>query len=636
MTGSRSRQWAPWLAAALGLLTAETARAQSCGTIPKVLIVLDRSASMKETVNGSSKWQTAREAVADLAEGFSGQLALGLMLYPRFPDLDACTPGTTTVKPATGSKGALVAALNKAYPKGGTPLVATLDAARAALGKSGPRHVILVSDGKETCLVPAASPASSKSCSWNQGTNYRKCSGCGWQFCLSDGTWSKSCQPRPEVHPCPGGQTCGSDALCSGTITGSVDLSGAAKMLAGAQITIHVVGFGAKVDAAALNAIAQIGGTSSYHKATSLSQLKAAFQTIAGAISCCGNGQLDAGETCDTAIPSGQAGACSTACDDGDPCTVDSLSGAACSTACSSQAVTKALSGDGCCPVGATASSDSDCTTCGDGVLGKGETCDPGIPAGQPGACYSCDDGNPCTVDTAAGDACNPGCTYRPVDADPLAKDGCCPPQATSAVDPDCPPPCGGAETKGCVDTCQWVSCGDGERCVAGQCVPWGGGEAGCDCDAGRGRGGGAAGALGLVWLLPLALWVLRRGRLAAQTRDRKLARPILWMLLAGALVAAGCSGDGGQTPRDSGALDAVTGADLTPDGPSGTYQLLILRTNDLHSNVDGTSPNADYTPGSTNDDATLGGSRGWPPRSRTRGPAPAPRRCCCWTRETS
>jgi hypothetical protein len=526
MTSSRSRhwRWAPWLAAALGLLTAEPARAQSCGTIPEVLIVLDRSASMKDIVDGRSKWQTAREAVTDLAGGFSGQLALGLMLYPRFPDLDACAPGTTTVTPATGSKGALVAALNKAYPKGGTPLVATLDAARGALGKSGPRHVILVSDGKETCLVPAAPPNSSKSCSWNQGTNYRKCGGCGWQFCLSDGTWSKSCQPRPEVHPCPGGQTCGSDALCSGPITGSVDLSSAAKMLASAQIKIHVVGFGAQVDATALNSVAQLGGTSAYHKATGLGQLKAAFKTIASAISCCGNGQLDAGETCDTAIPSGQAGACSTmVCHDGDPCTTDSFVGSACSTACSHQPITKPLSGDGCCPVGATASSDSDCTTCGDGVLGKGETCDPGIAAGQPGACYSCDDGNPCTVDTAAGDACNPSCTYKPIDPDPLVKDGCCPPQATSTVDADCPPPCGPDATEGCVDACQWVSCDDGERCVAGQCVPWGEGEveAGCDCDVGRGQGGGAG--PGLVWLLPLALWVLRR---SAQTGDKKLANP--------------------------------------------------------------------------------------------------------------
>jgi hypothetical protein len=52
-------------------------------------------------------------------------------------------------------------------------------------------------------------------CDWNNGTTYRKCKDCGWQFCLSNGTWSKDCDPKPSKFPCPSGETCGSDAKCT-------------------------------------------------------------------------------------------------------------------------------------------------------------------------------------------------------------------------------------------------------------------------------------------------------------------------------------------------------------------------------------------------------------------------------------
>jgi hypothetical protein len=156
--------------------SAGAARAQICGEVPKVLIVLDRSGSMKEQVGGQSKWAVAKSAVGGLAQQFSGQLALGLMLYPHWPETSGCATGTVNVDPTVGNQSGIVTALNSAYPSGNTPIAASLDAARTHLASlsSKAHHVILVSDGKETCLLPPAPLSAPGSCSWDNGTNYHK------------------------------------------------------------------------------------------------------------------------------------------------------------------------------------------------------------------------------------------------------------------------------------------------------------------------------------------------------------------------------------------------------------------------------------------------------------------------------
>ena len=60
--------------------------------------------------------------------------------------------------------------------------------------------------------------------------------------------------------------------------------------------------------------------------------------------SICGNGRVDPGETCDTAIPTGAPGACpSASCDDGAPCTIDRASGAGCTLLCLHTEITAPL-----------------------------------------------------------------------------------------------------------------------------------------------------------------------------------------------------------------------------------------------------------------------------------------------------
>lgn len=103
----------------------------------------------------------------------------------------------------------------------------------------------------------------------------------------------------------------------------------------------------------------------------------------------CGNGSVEPNETCD----GNGDNACPTNCDDGVACTVDYTSGSPghCNVVCTNVPVTAALSGDGCCPPGASANTDSDCVAeCGNGKTEQGEECDDGNRAAGDGCTAEC------------------------------------------------------------------------------------------------------------------------------------------------------------------------------------------------------------------------------------------------------
>ena len=115
----------------------------------------------------------------------------------------------------------------------------------------------------------------------------------------------------------------------------------------------------------------------------------------------CGDGKVGDNETCD--------GDCPTRCDDDDSCTVDQLVGspAMCNVQCVSTATTQPMSGDSCCPPGATEVTDSDCVPrCGNGIVEGDEVCD--------GNCPICDDENMCTINMQTGSRtnCDVRCSY--------------------------------------------------------------------------------------------------------------------------------------------------------------------------------------------------------------------------------
>lgn len=190
----------------------------------------------------------------------------------------------------------------------------------------------------------------------------------------------------------------------------------------------------------------------------------------------CGNGRVDPGEICDTAIAPGAPGACPASCDDHVPCTVDTPKGSECTFECLHVENRDVVLGDGCCPTGSS-DLDPDCqSTCRNGVVDPGETCDLAIPRGTAGACpieSDCMLGAACAMRMlVSANTCSAVCVHYQI-VRPVHDDGCCPPGATYAVDHDCPPLCG----NGLIDV--------GEKCDIG-IPPLAPGACPTTCDDGK------------------------------------------------------------------------------------------------------------------------------------------------------
>ena len=102
----------------------------------------------------------------------------------------------------------------------------------------------------------------------------------------------------------------------------------------------------------------------------------------------CGNGRVDPGETCDTAIPAGRARRLpAVAATTTFPARRTRPTAASCTAKCvhgTTRRSASVLPGDGCCPAGTSqrGDMDPDCSpTCGDGVVDPNETCDIAHPA---------------------------------------------------------------------------------------------------------------------------------------------------------------------------------------------------------------------------------------------------------------
>lgn len=142
-------------------LLAVPVAAQAADELAPVMMVLDASGSMKEpAAGGSTKMATAKDAVHTLVGQLPEQAQLGLAVYGTGTDSSAAAKkeGCRDVRVVHDvgplDRSALNTAVDAVEPRGYTPVGESLRAAAAALPAQGPRSIVLVSDGEDTCAPP--------------------------------------------------------------------------------------------------------------------------------------------------------------------------------------------------------------------------------------------------------------------------------------------------------------------------------------------------------------------------------------------------------------------------------------------------------------------------------------------------
>jgi hypothetical protein len=190
----------------------------------------------------------------------------------------------------------------------------------------------------------------------------------------------------------------------------------------------------------------------------------------------CGDGNVDEGERCDTAIERGQEGACPDGCSGAEGCQRNELVGEACQARCEQREISVAKPNDGCCPDGADHALDPDCQSeCGNGRVEPGESCDPPETCKQAEHCNAAD---ACERAVYSGDAaeCSANCEIARIESCEHG-DGCCPTGCESGNDDDCPaapPPfeCGLEHSATDCQKCDCERCGsEAESCLSESAV---------------------------------------------------------------------------------------------------------------------------------------------------------------------
>jgi hypothetical protein len=245
---------------------------------PNLYFVVDRSGSMGELVEGSSrtKFQSARAVIGEVLSRIGHRVRYGGAVFPSFEAPEECRAGTEFFPPKLGTLPSCAGEENAQLtdfsrrlgtflPEGGTPTALTLDALRPKLTElDGATAVVLVTDGAPNCNAEAECEA--EGC----GLNIEGASVGG--FACNDSY--NCCDPALTGY--------GANGYCVDE-DGSVE---AVLALAASGIATYVVGMpGAERYADVLSRLAEAGGrpregSSSYYATSDEKELREALYAI--------------------------------------------------------------------------------------------------------------------------------------------------------------------------------------------------------------------------------------------------------------------------------------------------------------------------------------------------------------------
>lgn len=122
----------------------------------KILFILDFSNSMLEEINGEKKVDLMLQTMSKILPTISKNTSVGLRVYGHrmgFTQIDACKASKLLVPVAPNSTFQIESKLVKTHATGMTPITYSLKKAvdYDFIGFSGPKHIILLTDGGENC-----------------------------------------------------------------------------------------------------------------------------------------------------------------------------------------------------------------------------------------------------------------------------------------------------------------------------------------------------------------------------------------------------------------------------------------------------------------------------------------------------
>ncbi|MFB8003989.1 VWA domain-containing protein [Nocardia sp. NPDC056000] len=159
-----TRLTALFAAAAVALLPSLLpAAAQGSPDSPQyapTMLILDASGSMQRPDVGGTMMDSAKRAVRGFVGSAPAESKVGLAVYgtgtgnAEADKAAGCRDVQVLQRPDTLDRGSLTGAVDGIQARGWTPMGVSLRKAAEALPSSGPRSIVLVSDGDDTCAPP--------------------------------------------------------------------------------------------------------------------------------------------------------------------------------------------------------------------------------------------------------------------------------------------------------------------------------------------------------------------------------------------------------------------------------------------------------------------------------------------------